>query len=464
MKRSALWKLIAVFLALALVAAACGDDDDDTASGDDGTAADDGGDEEPAPAVPATPIDQRFVDMDFSGLTLNVLTPETASEASGFFQGLLPFIEATGVGINLNSTRDATTVLNLALEGGDPPDIVAIPQPGRLIEFCTNGDAIAIPDDVLARLQPQFTDAWWALGASEDGSTFCGIPEKADTKSLVWYNTALFADNGWEVPTTWAEMETLIEDVTAEGIAPFCIGIESSDATGWPFTDWMEDFMLRLHGPEVYDQWVSHEIPFNDPRVLEVAEFIGDIWFTEGNVFGGRANIATTNFRDVAVPHINGECAMHRQASFAGAFYTENGATIGPDGDVSVFYLPPVGDEYGTPVLSAGVLFAAFNDKPETVAMLEFLGTTTHQEARFIAQGGGYFSPNLEFNNALLAPIEIEILDILFGGSAVRFDGSDNMPGEVGSGSFWREGTDYVSGVITAQEFVDNVEDSWPSQ
>ena len=44
-------------------------------------------------------------------------------------------------------------------------------------------------------------------------------------------------------------------------------GIESGVATGWPITDWFEDFMLRINGPDVYDQWVNHEIPFNDPKV-----------------------------------------------------------------------------------------------------------------------------------------------------------------------------------------------------
>jgi len=51
--------------------------------------------------------------------------------------------------------------------------------------------------------------------------------------------------------------------IAAEGDhKPWCVGLESGEATGWPGTDWVEDFMLRLNGADAYDQWVTHEIPF----------------------------------------------------------------------------------------------------------------------------------------------------------------------------------------------------------
>ncbi len=122
------------------------------------------------------------------------------------------------------------------------------------------------------------------------------MPNKADVKSLVWYSPKVFAENGYEIPETWDDLIALQDQMKTDGIAPWCIGIESGDATGWPLTDWMEDIMLRLHGPDVYDQWVAHEIPFNDPQVQEVAEMVEDIWFTDGNVLGGRQSIASTGF------------------------------------------------------------------------------------------------------------------------------------------------------------------------
>ena len=92
-------------------------------------------------------------------------------------------------------------------------------------------------------------------------------------KSFVWYSPAAFEENGYEIPTTWDDLMALTDQITADfpDAKPWCAGIESGDATGWPATDWLEDVMLRTAGPEVYDQWVNHEIPFNDPQVLDGA-------------------------------------------------------------------------------------------------------------------------------------------------------------------------------------------------
>ena len=45
---------------------------------------------------------------------------------------------------------------------------------------------------------------------------------------------------------------------------------------------------------------------------------------------------------------------------------------------------------------------------------------------------------------------------------AVRFDGGDLMPADVGSGSFWSEGTSRVYGDITAEEAGANILATWP--
>ena len=46
---------------------------------------------------------------------------------------------------------------------------------------------------------------------------------------------------------------------------------------------------------------------------------------------------------------------------------------------------------------------------------------------------------------------------------ASRFDASDLMPREVGSGSFWTEGTSAVNGDISAAEAAERIQASWPN-
>ena len=403
------------------------------------------------------------MEMSLAGSVVTILGPETGSEAEGFLAGFEPLRERTGIVVRYSGTRDATTELNLAVEAGDPPDIVIIPQPGRILQFGESGDAVAILDSIMANIGGSYDQFWFDLATT--GGNVYGVPNKGDVKSLVWYSPQDFADNGYEIPQSWAELEALMEQMKGNGQTPWCVGIESGAATGWAFTDWMEDMMLRLHGPAVYDQWVSHEIPFNDSRVVEVAEFVGSIWFAEGNVSGGRDLISQRSFREMAAAHLNGECMMHRQANFAGAHYLEAGATsLGPDGDVNVFYLPTISDEFGTVVLGAGTHAVAFTDKPETLAVLEYIGTAEYANARIMSDKGGFLSPNRDHDTSLYSSsFDRALAEILVSANPFRFDASDLMPGEVGAGEFWRSGTDYVSGSKTAQEFADDTEDAWPS-
>ena len=454
--KSKLLALIAMLFAMSLVAAACGNDDDDAPAAS-----------EPAPTAAPTeapaeePAEEPEEEPSLAGTVVNILGPETGPEAEGFLAGFEPFTARTGIEVQYSGSRDATTELNLALEGGNPPDIVIIPQPGRIIQFGESGDAVALPQSLLDNIAGAYDPFWFDLATT--GGQVYGVPNKGDVKSLVWYSPPLFAENGYEIPSTWAELEALADQIKADSMVPWCIGIGSGDATGWVFTDWMEDMMLRVQGPDVYDQWVSHDIPFNDPRVVEVAEFVGDIWFEEGNVLGGRDLIAATGFKEASLPILDGDCVLHRQASFAGAFYTEAGASLGPDGDVNVFYLPTISDEFGTVVLGAGTHAVAFTDKPETLAVMEYIGTAEYANSRIMADKGGFLSPNREHDTSLYSSdFDRGLADILVSADPFRFDASDLMPGEVGAGEFWRSGTDYVSGSKSAQEFADDTENAWP--
>ena len=56
----------------------------------------------------------------------------------------------------------------------------------------------------------------------------------------------------------------------------------------------MEDILLRTAPIETYNAWINHEIPFNDPEVLEAAELMKQIWFTPDYAYGGSTYINAT--------------------------------------------------------------------------------------------------------------------------------------------------------------------------
>jgi alpha-glucoside transport system substrate-binding protein len=376
------------------------------------------------------------------------------------------FAAESGIDVVYTGARDFSDQINAQAAGGNPPDIGLFPQPGKVADFAREGYLVPVPADVVAAIDPQWGPGWMGF-YNVDGVQY-GLPNKSDLKSLVWYNTSIFEAGGYAIPTTLDEMLALSDQMIADGITPWCVGIESGPATGWPFTDWIEDLTLRLQGADFYDQWVSHEIPFSDERVAAVFQYVLDLWNTEGAVYSAGGSIAATPFGDNGQPLAEGDCAMHRQASFFAAFMPE-GTVVGPGGDIDVFYFPNV-DTNSQPTLVAGTGVAAFRDAPEVWAVMQYIGSSQFADARQLAQqarkGGeqsGFLSANLNADiNNYLPGLEQSFVQILQTADPARFDGSDLMPAAVGSGTFWTESTSVVNGDKTLEEALTAIDASWP--
>jgi alpha-glucoside transport system substrate-binding protein len=422
---------LALALPLCLLASACADDDDGT---DVATQAEEG---------------------ELEGTTVTISGPEVEQEQDDFQASFAEFEERTGINVEIRGSRDFEEQIGVQIDGGNPPDIAMFPQPGKIQDF---SDAIIpIPDDIVSNMEENFDSGWIDL-VTIDGDVL-GVPAKADLKSLVWYSPETFEENGYEIPETLEEFEELTDQMMADGNTPFCVGLASGAATGWPFTDWIEDFMLRLKGPEVYDQWVANEIPFDDPDVVEVGNYVYDLWSQEGFIYGGTQGAAATPFEDAGLPVLEGECMMHRQGNFYAANWPE-GTELGEDGEVNAFYLPG-SEEFGNVTLSGGIYAAALADRPEVMAVMDFLASTDYADAR--APAGGFLSPNRNVNvDNYETEIERNFAEILSEADPVRFDASDLMPGEIGAGEFWTAGVDITTGAATVEEAFAQVEAAWP--
>jgi alpha-glucoside transport system substrate-binding protein len=380
---------------------------------------------------------------------------------------LQQFGEENGIEINFSGDADFEANINTQVEGGNPPDIAIFPQPGKLADFARAGSIVPLSDEVTAAVTENWSEDY-SNYANVDGVQY-GVPVKTDLKSLVWYQPARFEAAGYEVPETMDEFLALIEQIKEDGgPKPLCVGIESGNATGWTFTDWTEEMVLRMHGGDVYDQWVTHEIPFNDPKIVEAMQAVLDIW-SEDNVFASGGNIAATNFGENAQPLVDGQCLMHRQASFFSGFFPDATAFAdGSEGAIDVFYFPDINGD--RPVLTAGTFAAAFNEDPDTMKVLAYMATPEYAELRQAKQteeleGGlsGFLSAAMGQDPSVYQPLEQGFLEILNESELSRFDASDLMPADVGSGTFWTQGTSAVNGDVTAQQAADAIEASWPA-
>ena len=449
-------KLAAVPIALSLVAAACGSDDDSGSDSDTGTETTDGGGEAGG-------------DADFGGATVTITGPERDDPSIIAINDTLgAWAETVNLTVEYTGDADWEANINTQVEGGNPPDISFFPQPGKLADFARAGNVVALTDEVNATVDEYWAEGYQLYGNVDDVQY--GVPAKTDLKSLVWYQPAAFEEAGYEVPTTFDEFTALVDEMAAAGgPKPLCVGIESGQATGWTFTDWVEDMVLRQAGADVYDQWVNHEIPFDDPQIVTAMQTIVDLWTPE-NVFASGGSIAATAFQDNGQPLVDGQCFMHRQANFYAGLFPE-GTTFADPADptaVDVFYFPDVnGDK---PVLTAGIFAAAFNDDPATMAVMNYIATAEYAETRQKNQteavGGGlsgYLSAAQGQDPSVYQPLEQSFLEILGASQIARFDGSDLMPADVGAGTFWSEGTSLVNGDITAEEAAATIEASWPN-
>jgi alpha-glucoside transport system substrate-binding protein len=402
---------------------------------------------------------------DLSGKSISVYTSIVAPEDQPHIDSWKLFTTCTGATPKYEGSKEFEAQLQVRVQSGNPPDIAYVPQPGLLQNLVDQGAVVEAPSQVADNVDKWFGEDWKSYGSVDD--KFYAAPLGANVKSFVWYSPKMFKQNGWEVPKTWDDMLALSDTIAKTGIKPWCAGIESGEATGWPATDWLEDVLLRSAGPDVYDQWVAHDIPFNDPQVAEALDDVGGILKNDDYVNGGIgdvSSIATTAFQDGGLPILKGDCALHRQASFYAANWPE-GTDVSENGDVFAFYLPPMSSEFGNPVLGGGEFVAAFDDRPEVQAFQTYLSTDVWaNEKAKSSPAGGWVSANtgLDINN-LASPIDKLSGEILQDPDAVfRFDGSDQMPAEVGAGSFWKEMTAWITGEST-KDALDNIEGSWPS-
>jgi alpha-glucoside transport system substrate-binding protein len=389
--------------------------------------------------------------------TVTVLGVIVGEQQDKLEAALAPFEKKTGIKIIYEGTDAFATLLPVRVQSGDAPDVAMFPQPGLMRDFARDGSLVPITKFMkLSELEKAYNQDWLNLGKVDD--RLYGVWYRASVKSLVWYNPQAFAAKGYQVPQTWSETIALSDRIVAEGGTPWCLGMESGDATGWVGTDWVEDIMLRTAGAEVYDRWINHEIAFTAPPVKEAFNKFGEIVLNPDYVQGGIVGAISIPFGDsirglVQEPP---SCYLHRQANFISSFF-DSEIVLGQN--MAVFPLPGIKKEFGNPVLVAGDVFAMFNDTPEARALMAYLATPEPHE--IWARLGGFISPHQQVSlDVYPDPVTQKQAQILADAEVIRFDASDLMPSSVGTGTFWTGIIDFVGG-DDLDRVLKEIEEGW---
>lgn len=404
-------RLAATIGALGLVAAACGDDDTGLVEGDAGD----------GPDLP-----------DLSGETVEVAAVWTGAEQQGFEEVLGAFEDETGADVAYTSTGDdIATVLGTRIEGGDPPDVAMLPQPGLLEQLAQRGALQPVNGEVAELVEENYAPVWRELGTVD--SELYGVWFKAANKSTVWFDTADFEQAGVEPPSDWDEFLETARTIADSGVTPVSIG--ASD--GWVLTDWFENVYLDLAGPETYDRLAAHEIPWTHESVTEALSTLAELWAEDRLLVG---NPLQTSFPE-SVTQVFAEDAdgaiVYEGDFVAGVIADETAATVGEE--ARFFDFPAVGGAEPS-VVGGGDVAVAMADTDEAQALLRFLATP--EAATIWAERGGFTSPNEAVDlDAYPDEVSREIAESLIEAETFRFDMSDQAPAEFGStpgGGEWR--------------------------
>jgi alpha-glucoside transport system substrate-binding protein len=403
--------------------------------------------------------------VDLKGETLTIFGPWRGDDETHVQVVLEYFRQATGADVKYASSENYEQQVVIDTQAGSPSNITVLPQPGLIADLAAKGFMSPLTDADKAWMVENYGagQSWVDIGTSKDKdgkSQFFGFSYKTDVKSLVWYSPENFKDAGYAIPNTMEEMIALSDKIVKDGGKPWCIGLGSGGATGWPATDWMEDIMLRTQKPEVYDGWVNNTVKFTDPAVIKAMEVFGSFAKNDAYVDGGAAGVASVDFRDSPKGLFSSppKCYMHHQASFIPAFFPE-GTKLGADADF--FYMPTYAGmaELGKPVLGAGTLFTITKDSKASRAFIDFLKLPLAHEIWM--QDGGFLTPLKSANQAAYGSDAARKQgEIMTTATTFRFDGSDLMPGKIGAGAFWTGMVDFVGGK-SAADTAAGIQKAW---
>lgn len=407
-----IWKIAALLMVGVMVLAACG---------------------APAetPTAEATPGAEMCMGAA-PGDEVTMLYQWAGQEEERLNQILKPLVDTCGIVISPESTRDQA-VLDTRVQAGTPPDIAF----WNVTQLQQYKDQLMVMSDLGA------SEDAYIPGAIDPGvidGRWIGLPVKSDIKTIIWYSPVNFEAAGYTVPTTWAELEALVEQIAADGNVPWSMGMESGDATGWTGSDFIQDILLVKQGPDYVMGIIDGSIPYNDAGVKEAYQIYGKWASDPMYTVGGAEGTLSTGFNDAILKVFSDppEAYMVKQSGFAAGTITTQYPNLVFGTDFDFFVIP---DAKGLQGGSDWMM--AFSDKPAVKALVSYLSSS--EGGQNWAKAGFDLSPNKAAAGNYSDPALIKKAEAFYGTEGFTPDIGDTIPGGFGSAE-WTAIVDYLNG------------------
>jgi alpha-glucoside transport system substrate-binding protein len=371
--------------------------------------------------------------------SVKVMATWSGDEQASFFAVMKPFTDSTGIKITYEASRDQDALLTTRVAAGNPPDLAAAPSPTLLTLFAKQGKVIDLTNIVdLAKLKAENAQTWIDLGMPNNDGKLYQIYSWVSLKGLVWYNPKNFQAKSYNVPNSWDSLISLQSTIKQGGTTPWCIGLESEAASGWPGSDWVKEIVLSQAGPTVYDNWWQGKQKWTSPEIKQAWQTWGTILGpNDSNVYGGAASMRSTSFKEAGTPLFQTppKCYMHNQASFITSFFQSAAPTAKAGTDYNFFPLPDITAQYAGAHVVSGDAWSMFHDTPQARQMIKYLTTAAAQE--IWVKRGGKISPNSKVSlDSYPDALSKSTAQILVNTKIGKYDAGDLMPADM-KNAYW---------------------------
>lgn len=390
--------------------------------------------------------------------SVDLLNVWGGEEQASFQAVVAPFEHQTGIKINIEATRDLSATLTTRIRGNNAPDMAILPNPGFMQELAGQGHLVPLENYLdMTQFRKDYAQSWIDLGSYNN--KVYALFYKAANKGTIWYNPKQFAAQGYSTPKTWSELITLSNKIAQNGQFPWSMGVFSSGgSSGWPAADWLAQIYLNQSGPEMYDKWWKHQIPWTDPSIKQAFQTFGAIVNGSHYINGAPQSVLATDFQSASyLPFQSPPSAyMYYLGDFTEGFITSQFKNTQPGTDFNFFPFPTINTQFANAVTGGADVVVALKNTTAVQKLVQYMQTAAAQE--IWVKRGGFTSPNKSVDlNAYPDAVAKASAQMLTQASSFRFGADDLMPSAV-ENAFWQAMLTYIQTPDQLDSILSNME------
>ncbi|MFJ4198225.1 ABC transporter substrate-binding protein [Streptomyces sviceus] len=326
------------------------------------------------------------------------------------------FTKQSKLSVKVN-TKDHNTFqeqINSYLQG-TPDDVFNWFAGYRMQFFAAKGLASPI-DDVWEKIGDNFPDAMKKLSKGADGKYYF-VP-LVTYPWAIFYRKSVFAQHGYEVPTTWDAFIALCKQMKKDGLVPIAFG----DKDAWPAMGTFDQLNFRTNGYDFHVELMAGKASWTDAKVKTVFDHWAEILPYHQDGFMGRT------WQDAAQTLVAKKAGMYVLGTFVAQQFT-NKADLD---DLDFFAFPEINSAYGQDTVEAPadgfMVSKAPKNKAGVTKLMEYLGTPEAEQI-YLKSDTSVVAASNKADTSSYTPLQKKAYEMITGAkSLTQFMDRDSRP------------------------------------